>query len=262
MGQSSHEPFTSDDLVVKIEHIRAIPQAQTYTTQLGKTTPIVWLPAHTEATVLLESYITHLSYIQHVVHYPSLPATIDEVYYQIDNQQHIKRGSLILLLSIIASATQVWAPGGRGNEHSLFLSSAQATAQTPLWIKATYAVLNAAQNDAVLALESIQGIIILSFVICNLEGVSLRYRALISNGLLLCRELGLHRIDQDSDSPVDNSLKSEIGRRVWWYLVATDWYVSNRFLPRPFWVLIMCSGFWLRNTVAPVKACTRPTRIK
>lgn len=233
MGQSSHEPIYVDDLVFKVERIRAIPQAPTYTAQLGRPTPCVWLPRHAEARALLDCYITDLSYIQHVVHHPSLPAAIDDVYRQIEGQGPVRPGSLVLLLSIFANATHVWAPRDDGDsEGSLFLSSAQANAQTPLWIKATYAVLNAAQNDAALALETIQGIIILSFVICNLEGVSLRYRSLISTALLLGRELGLHRLDHEARAAAANTLQVEMGRRVWWYLVATDWYVfSCLFLP-------------------------------
>lgn len=57
-----------------------------------------------------------------------------------------------------------------------------------------------------------------------MEGVSLRYRSLISTGVLLSRELGLHRIDHESNEANANTIQAEVGRRVWWYLIATDWY--------------------------------------
>jgi hypothetical protein len=231
MGQSSQEPIYVGDLLFKIERIRAIPQAPIYTAQLGKPTPCVWLPYHTEARELLKRYTADLSYIQHVVHEPSLLAAIDNVYSQIDGQEPIKPSNLVLLLSIISNATHVWVPGdGVDNELSLFVSSAQANAQTPMWIQATQNVLNATQSGAALELETVQGIIILSFVVSNLEGVSLRYRSLISTGLLLSRELGLHRIDQDANTIFANTIQAEMGRRVWWYLVATDWFVFSMFL--------------------------------
>ena len=88
-------------------------------------------------------------------------------------------------------------------------------------------VLKSGQNGPALALETVQGIILLSFVLSNTEGVSLRYRSLLSTGLLLSRELGLHRIDHESNAATANTIRAEIGRRVWWYLVATDWYLVS-----------------------------------
>jgi hypothetical protein len=226
MSKSSHEPLYADDLVFRIEYIRAIPQAPTYTVQLGKLIPCVWLPRQEEAKVMLDSFISNLNYIQHVTHYPSLPNVVDEIYRQIEGHEPVRSGNLILFLAVIAITTHVWVPRDDiESERSLFLSSAQAHAQTPLWIKATYAVLNSSQEGAALALETIQGIIILSFVICNLEGYSLRYRSLLSTGLLLGREQGLHRIDNGSNTATANTLNAEMGRRLWWYLVATDSYV-------------------------------------
>ncbi|KAF1993363.1 hypothetical protein P154DRAFT_381426, partial [Amniculicola lignicola CBS 123094] len=221
MSQSSLDPIYGHDLVFNVDRIQAVPQAPTYTTQLGKPTQCVWLPLQAEATVLVSSYIQDLSYIQHVLHPPSLQATIDETYRQVGGQAPIQSGHLILLLSIIACATHIWDPcEDDDDEHRLFVSSAQANAQTPLWIRSTYAVLNAAQDCAAPTLETIQGIIILSFVISNLEGVSMRYRSLISTGLLLARELGLHRIDSASNAHVATPLRVEMSRRVWWLLAA------------------------------------------
>jgi len=225
MSQSSLDPIYGYDLVFNVDRIQAVPQAPTYTTQLGKPTQCVWLPLQTEANVLVNSYIQDLSYIQHVLHPPSLPITIDETYRQVGGQAPVQSGHLILLLSIIACATHIWGPREEDDdENSLFVSSAQANAQTPLWIRSAYAVLNAAQDCAIPTLETIQGIIILSFVISNLEGVSMRYRSLISTGLLLARELDLHRIDSATNAHVAPPLRVEMSRRVWWYLVATDWY--------------------------------------
>ncbi|PWY82923.1 hypothetical protein BO70DRAFT_336004 [Aspergillus heteromorphus CBS 117.55] len=220
------KPVYIDDIVFKVESIQAIPQAPSYSVHRGKPTRCVWLPRYNEARLLLDKFIANVGYIHHVTHHPSLPSVIDDVYRQIGSQEPIKPGHLVLLLSIIASTTHVWT--SLDDEGSLFESSTQANAQTPLWIKATHDVLNAVQDGPALALETIQGIIILSFIICNLEGVSLRYRSLISTGLLLGREIGLHRIDHESNSAPANTLQAEVGRRVWWYLIATDWLLAVR----------------------------------
>ena len=60
------------------------------------------------------------------------------------------------------------------------------------------------------------------------KGVSLRYRSLISIGLLLSRELDLHRIDHESNAVSAHTIEAEMGRRVWWYLIVTDWYVFGK----------------------------------
>lgn len=64
----------------------------------------------------------------------------------------------VLLLSIIASTTDVWTRHDDvGVEWSLFPSAPLANPQTPMWIKATIHVLNGGQNGPALALETIQG---------------------------------------------------------------------------------------------------------
>ncbi|EEP81635.1 predicted protein [Uncinocarpus reesii 1704] len=221
MVQSAREPIDADGLVFKIERIRNISRTPSYTVQSGKTVRCIWLPRHEEARALLDKFITDVSYILQVVHHPSLSAIIDDIYRQVENEGTVKPGHLVLLLSVIAITTEVWTQSDdvRG-DGPLFPSSAHANSQTSMWIKETIDVLNGGQNGPALALETIQGIIILSFVLSNLEGVSLRYRSLISTGLLLSRELGLHRIDHESNAATANTTQAEIGRRVWWMLAA------------------------------------------
>ena len=224
MSQSSFERSATNHITFKIGQIRTIPSTPSYTTQLGRLTPCIWLPLKEEAMTLLDIYITELNYIQHVTHYPSLPAILNEIYCSIESCEPTNPNNIVLLLSIIAHTTHVWSvPVGLNRERPLFISSTQARSQTSIWIKATYTVLETLQEGHSLALEAIQGIIILSYVLCNIEGVSLRYRSLISTGLLLGREMGLHQIDHVSNVDAAGTLKKEVGRRVWWYLTATDW---------------------------------------
>jgi hypothetical protein len=233
MSRSSLDSVCADDLVLRVGHIRTIPNAPTYTSQLGKPTPCIWLPYHCEAKLLVESYMEDVSYIQHVVHHASLTATVANIYEQVNRHDPVNPGHLILLLSILASATHVWVPReGVGSDQSLFLSAAQANAQTPLWVKAAYSVLNVAQDNVLPTLETIQGITILSCVVVSLEGVSIRLRSLLSTGLLLSRELNFHRIDSASNATATatDSVRIEMSRRIWWYLVATDWYVAHEFV--------------------------------
>ncbi|ROW15598.1 hypothetical protein VPNG_02181 [Cytospora leucostoma] len=152
-----------------------------------------------------------MGYIQRVVHYPSIRQSfVNDVYRQIGGHKTIQPGYLDLLLRIIGTATHVWSDIDVGG---LFSSPAEAHSQTAQWFNAAYDVLYAGMSSP--NLETIQGVIILSFLLCNLKGVSLRYRSLLSTGLLLGRELGLHRIDHNSDAGSANTLQAEMGLRVW-----------------------------------------------
>ena len=131
---------------------------------------------------------------------------------------------MILLLSIFASCTHSWVQ--QDCERGLFSTSVDANSQSPLWLKATEDVLDIAHRTACVSIEGIQGLIIASFVLKNLEGVSRRCKSMYNMALLLARELGLNCLDHPANAHLANSAQSEIGRRVWWYLVATDWFVS------------------------------------
>lgn len=58
--------------------------------------------------MLVQSQIQDPSYIQHVLHSPSIPITIDDTYRQVSGQTPIQSSHLVLLLSTIACATHIW----------------------------------------------------------------------------------------------------------------------------------------------------------
>ena len=211
--------------------IQRIIEAQPYINQNAYLSSIcfeplrcVWLPQYPEAKILLEKFIQDIDHVHHVVHTPSLPAILDEVYGCLSQQGQVKPGNVILLLCIFASCTHSWVRSDC--ERGLFSTYAEANSQSPLWIKATEDVLDISHRTTCLSIEGIQGIIIASFVLLNMEGFSRRCKSLFSMAFLLARELGLHRLDHPSNAKLANSAQTEIGRRVWWYLVASDWFVS------------------------------------
>ena len=186
--------------------------------------------------MLLDRFFVDVSYIQHILYRPSLVALVENLYFKIQCHDFEYGGALMLLLSIIATATHVWIPQSHYEESSdghnieLFQNESEAHAQTLLWVQAARTVLGILQQNAIVTTETVQGIATLSFLVCNMEGISQGYRYLISIALFLGRELGLHCLDYDSSETHDDStrrIQLEIERRLWWYLVATDWYVAN-----------------------------------
>lgn len=133
-------------------------------------------------------------------------------------------GHVALLLAIIASSTFSWTVLDLG---VIFPTVEEAQSQGTSWIKATLDILDYSRRVSAGSIEDIQAMVILSFSVCNIEGISPRYRNLISGAITIGRELELHRIDHPSNivskGPPHDSVEAEVGRRVWWYLAATDW---------------------------------------
>jgi hypothetical protein len=179
-----------------------ISQSSFHQSARFKSSRCVWLPPYAEARILLKKYIQDIDHVHHVVHCPSLLSALDEVYACLNQQGHVKPRTVILLLSIFASSTHSWVR--RDYERDLFTTAAEANSQSPLWIKATEDVLDIGHRTARVSIESIQGIVIVSFVLRNLKGISRRCRSLYNMSLLLARELGLHCLNHPSNTHLTN----------------------------------------------------------
>ncbi|CAG9993963.1 unnamed protein product, partial [Clonostachys byssicola] len=140
-------------------------------------------------------------------------------------KQEVQPGHLILVLSIIAAATQSWAPSDDVNR--VFSSPSEANEQVSLWINAAEDVLEATSRRRKISIEGVQGMILVGFMAAHIDGLH-RYRVLFANALVLARDLGLHRIDHPHNSGKANTSQAEIERRVWWYLCASDWAMAAR----------------------------------
>jgi hypothetical protein len=129
---------------------------------------------------------------------------------------------MMLLLGIFAISTHAWVKCD--NVRGLFRTWQEANSQALLWVKAVEDVLDIFHRTSLVSIEGIQGISIAFFAVLNVEGFTRRCKSLFNMAFLLARELGLHFLDQPSDGKLANSAQTEIGRRVWWYLVAADWF--------------------------------------
>lgn len=105
----------------------------------------------------------------------------------------------------------------------------EATECSLLWTKATFDVLDHCRRTTTGSMEEIQATIIVTFLVYHLEGFSARIRSLFSSAIAMAREISLHVVDrQDASSHQRESVMSvvetEMKRRIWCFLVATDWY--------------------------------------
>jgi hypothetical protein len=164
--------------------------------------------------------------MHHVIHNPTLFKLVDEIYDAIEKGEEVQLCHVFLMLAVCTNVTYAWT--ATDNDMTpLFSNFSEANNQAFGWLKATFDVFDAAQRRAETGLELAQGLIIVSFVLLNAEGVSPRGRYCFFQAITICRELGIHRLDhphQQPSTPITqyNDLKAEIARRVWWYLIGTD----------------------------------------
>lgn len=188
----------------------------------------IWLPPRGEAEYFVERYLDGVSYIHHVVHPPRLREAVAKFYSDLDSEDQADLGTATLLLSLFASVTYLLGPAECDSEQHP-PKVAEASVESLSWIRITLDVLEHSQRGNLGSIESLQAMIVVSFLIGNIEGASQRFRSMTAAALTLARELGLHRIDQGknnwtTESRVRGMVDAEVGRRLWWYLAATDWY--------------------------------------
>lgn len=182
---------------------------------------------------MVEKYLSDITYIHHVVHTPSVRRLVDELYQNLNHKGSVKLGHVSLLLAILASTTFFWTE--RDMHSPLFSSVKEANQQATMWMKHALEVLEYSRLKGSNSLEDIQATIIVAFLITNLVGITPQAWYVFSTAITVARHLQLHRIDHPQNTRLGKSrqdkIHTEIGRRVWWYLVATDWYVSLQQLP-------------------------------
>ncbi|KAH7160596.1 hypothetical protein EDB81DRAFT_319869 [Dactylonectria macrodidyma] len=234
LGPKLSDLVVAESLVFRVCPIRLITQSTSCyvpSSSLSfEPTKCIWLPQREEAKALIKKYLDHITFIHHVVHGPSLRALVDNVYDSLQQDLHIPVGSVVLFISICADVTYSWTAQDEASE--LFSNYHEANLQSMFWLKTALDLLDNAQRNGHISMECIQGTLLLSFVLSNIEGISIRARSIISKAVVMARELGMHRIDHPNNSSISpqphwSGLRAEVGRRVWWYLVATDWLVAR-----------------------------------
>ncbi|CCT61445.1 uncharacterized protein FFB20_13518 [Fusarium fujikuroi] len=191
----------------------------------------IQLPPKWETMRLFQVYFKYLGHVQNIIYEPHARTLVNDAYDQIVNisATTAPRG-LALILSVIALATILEPVDGD-------LATAIPILKERLGVFAAYIrmamdCLEQHRRRADHTIENVQALILLSFGIHHTETFSPRYRVLLAEAIAVSHSLGLHVVDRVSarrgHSKVDaDPITQEIKRRVWWYLVATDWASSK-----------------------------------
>ncbi|KAH0524731.1 hypothetical protein TsFJ059_007196 [Trichoderma semiorbis] len=248
--QKLMDSLISDPIIFRTCPIRLAPTQPSHAFQNGHpasmTGPVdavkcIWLPRRDEMRIILQKYIADISLFYHIIHVPTVQSLVEDIYAGLEANVRVDVGGILLLLSICASTTYAWS--APDDIRCLFSDYSEANGQSTFWIKQALDVVDHAQRTAHASLECIQGLIILFFVFCNHESVSYRARSVFMSAIAMATELSLHRLDDPRGSPMPTLLRmsesrKEIGRRVWWFMVATDWTLAQFNCPQEGFYLI------------------------
>lgn len=157
---------------------------------------------------------------------PTLEAKVKTLYDDLEAGLPVDKCVALLLTCILANVCLSWTP--YEDDHCTFFDQITASRQAILWTKAAMDVLDHVQRLNLLSIEGVQGATILFFVTFLIEGISRRAGGILARAIHMARDFGLHTIDKDrpgwpSARQTMSPCEKEIGRRVMWYLAATDW---------------------------------------
>lgn len=164
----------------------------------------------------------------HVIHIPTVNKLIEQTYQDLCGKTHDAR-NITLTLSILASTAYLWTPEDQ-HRHQLFTTVEAARKLAINWTKSTLDMIEHACRTLDPSMELIQAMIIISFLVGSLEGVSTKCRSLYATAITFARELSFHCTDLNKPSKQiaqekgPQTMSAEVARRIWWYLAATDWY--------------------------------------
>lgn len=108
----------------------------------------------------------------------------------------------------------------------LFSSRQEAMSICKLWLRHGLDCVSISRRVGAGTLHDVMMCIVLTFLVFNLEGFSVRARSLHASALTISRDLGLHKIDSPmgrEENAKDNHITVEIKRRLWWHVASTDW---------------------------------------
>lgn len=188
----------------------------------------ITLMTRDEAFSLLVDFTSHIIQLLPILHGPDVRSVISQLYNNLSEGDHLSPHNLGYASLILAiAATSAFFYHSESNISSMFEAPEQAAKASMVWLRASLDLLDQSQREACTYLEDVQARVILSYLTYNIEGCSSRFRMLQSSAVSLGRDIGLHLIDSPNfrSGQRDSISTKEMKRRLWWYIVSTDWYV-------------------------------------
>lgn len=180
------------------------------------------VPSREVALALFKDYLDNTDFhVVNLIHYPTTQTMIQKLYTQLRQGEKVNLVSVAFVLSFCAASAFFWDQECPSVFN--FRSEGNAAAHSHTWRASAFDLLDQSQRAALNSLDAIHARLVLADLVYNMEGTSSRFRYIQSGARAAAYEMGLHLIDLPGHENGDTSLCREMKRRVWWYLVSTDW---------------------------------------
>lgn len=190
---------------------------------------VTCLPSRWQAKVMLQLFTRSLQPIHGVIPTPYAEDLIERVYRSKQEGEAPHLPSIALMLSMFAGAAVMCTPH---TLESLHTTAAEMKATFVAYCDLALSMLDDKAHVSASGVETLLAINTLSHVLSHTDGYSDQVHLLRARQLLLARTMQIHRLDtakrrEEREATGYNVVEIEIYRRVWWHMVASDWWVKR-----------------------------------
>jgi hypothetical protein len=188
------------------------------------------LPPLRQARQLFSHFATTLQPTFGVLHIPSTNILMERTYEGLLEGEAPSAENLMLLFSIFAGAALVWTPQLLVKLQS---TREEAKAAFKAYARLALDILDHPSRLIQASTTSLVAIATMAHLLMNTDGYPFKVHLLRHRCLLMSREMQIHRLDtakscEERRLKGCNMIDVEVQRRVWWNMVASDWYSSSQ----------------------------------
>jgi hypothetical protein len=190
------------------------------------TTILRQFPTRNDAEVLLNHFIRTFDAMYRNLHVPSTWRLLKEMYNDLDANRLPSPTQLAFFLSIFAGNAYV-------SKVSLQVECSTSGRRSPLALAESWhkqAVFLLTKPPVPPSTQALIAMMTLAHLCTQIEGFSGSFGILAMSGLQMARTMRIHRLDshhfrEERRKNGADMVDVELKRRVWWHIVASDWYV-------------------------------------
>jgi hypothetical protein len=181
------------------------------------------LPARQKVYQLAKYHCECLLWYHGAFHAATFLKELDEFYEKANGKVGNPGVNLQWISFLFAVLTGAMACAPRSTAQAWGFRERERDTLSKRWLKASITCLHQADymaNHSIYSLEAIASLTISAHMLGHSNGFSV----LLASAVRIAQGLGLHQLGSDDNSQSIDSLKREIGRRVWCQLCLQDWF--------------------------------------
>ncbi|KAJ3533277.1 hypothetical protein NM208_g8059 [Fusarium decemcellulare] len=179
------------------------------------------LPTRSQSKILVDSYLDYLNWMNSCLHKPTFLREHDE-FWDLYDQDRPCDGTYLSLLFAVLSMAAYFLGEEEANQAGLEMVELEKLGR--LWFDCSLATLFRCEGFIKPSLTGCQVILTLNYSF-HLSGNTAVHVTLSNLAVAFARTLNLHLLGNEKSASGDESLRKEIGRRVWWRIVETEWFL-------------------------------------